>query len=404
MIDSKHVARRVLMIVENNSVPFDRRVWQEAEALRDAGFEVTIISPRTARATRFRETLAGIRILRHPRIVEAARPWQYAIEYANALFWEIVLSMGVVVSRRVHVVHIANPPDGVFILGRLLRLFGCRVVFDQHDLGPEIYEAKFADRGFLWRMVRFSERASYRAAHVVITSNESMKRMAIERGGRGEENVFVVRNGPKLDRLANAHPIESIKQGRRFMVCYMGIIGSQEGLEGLIRIIDDIVRVRGRVDTQFVIVGDGTGLKALRAEATALDLDDFVTFTGYLTGSMLTDTLETADICVCPEPATPLNDSSTFVKTMEYMARAKPVVQYDLTEARVTAGDTALYAKRDDESELADKIVYLLDHPEARRDLGTRAAARVQTSLAWDHQVPSLLSAYAAALNGHGDV
>jgi len=404
MTHSKRVARRVLMIVENNSVPFDRRVWQEAEALRDAGYEVTIISPRTAQATKFRETLAGIRILRHPRIVEADRPWQYAIEYANALFWEIVLSVGVVVSRRVDVVHIANPPDGVFILGRLLRMFGCRVVFDQHDLGPEIYEAKFADRGFLWRMVRLSERASYRAAHVVITSNESMKRMAIERGGRGEENVFVVRNGPKLDRLADAHPIESIKQGRRFMVCYMGIIGSQEGLEGLIRIIDDIVRVRGRVDTQFVIVGDGTGLKSLRAEATALEVDDFVTFTGYLTGSMLTDTLETADICVCPEPATPLNDSSTFVKTMEYMARAKPVVQYDLTEARVTAGDTALYAKRDDESELADKIVYLLDHPEARRDLGTRAAARVKSSLAWDHQVPSLLSAYAAALNGHSDV
>ncbi len=399
-MSSSRSANRVLMIVENNNVPADRRVWQEALSLRDAGYEVIVICPRSDQAAKFRETRAGIRILRHPRVLEAHRPWQYAIEYANALFWEVVISLAVVARRRIHVVHIANPPDWVFVVGRMFRLLGSRVVFDQHDLSPEIYEAKFKDRGLLWRTVRYCERASYRAAHIVIASNESMKRVAVERGNRQERDVFVVRNGPNLDLFRSNNSIESLKRGRRFMVCYLGIIGSQEGLDGLIRVIDDIVHGRGRVDTQFVIVGDGTARRALEAETAALGLSEFVTFTGFLTGSDLADTLGTADVCVCPEPATPLNERSTFIKTMEYMAMAKPVVQYDLAEARVTAGDTALYATRDDEGDLADKIVYLLDHPKIRQDLGARAAHRVDTSLAWEHQVPHLLNAYAAVMNG----
>ncbi len=396
-------ANRVLMIVENNGVPADRRVWQEAEALRDAGYEVTIICPRTRQTSRFRETQERIRILRHPRVIEADRPWEYAVEYANAMFWQIVISLGVLATRGVDVVHIANPPDAAFVVGGLLRLFGARVVFDQHDLSPEVYEAKFGHRGFLWKALVFFERASYRVAHVVITTNNSIKQIAIERGGRQPKDVFVVRNGPKLNPLGPTAPMEALKVGRRYTVCYMGIIGAQEGLDGLVRVIDDIVTGRGRTDVQFVIVGDGTGLQALRDEISSRGLDDYVTFTGFLTGEKFWETLDTADVCVSPEPGTALNDRSTLVKVMDYMALAKPVVQYDLTEARVTAGDTALYATRDDEHDLADKILYLLDHPELRHDLGVRAAERVRTALAWQHQVPDLIDAYAATLNGRRD-
>lgn len=401
MTDSKKSQSRVLLVIENNNVPFDRRVWQEAEALRDAGHEVTVICPRTLQAPRLRETLDGIRIRRHPRAIEAERPWQYVVEYLNAIFWQIVLSLGILARHGVDVVHIGNPPDIAFVVGGLLRMVGARVVFDQHDLSPEIYEAKFGSRGAVWRALLICERASYRVAHVVITSNESMRRTAIKRGGRRPEDVFVVRNGPRLDPSRQDEAMQGLKKGRPNLVCYMGIIAAQEGLEGLVRVVDDIVNGRGRTDVQFMIVGDGTGLTALKEETSSRGLDDFVTFTGYLTGDRFWAALNTADVCVSPEPGTTLNDRSTLVKTMDYMAMAKPVVQYDLTEARVTAGDAALYATPDDEADLADKILYLLDHPDLRRDLGERASQRIQTKLAWQHQVPHLISAYRAALNGH---
>lgn len=388
---------RVLLIVENNPVPYDRRVWQEARALRNAGYDVTAISPRSPAAPRLRETIEGIRVFRHPRIVEASRPWEYAIEYANALFWEFLLSLYAIISRGVDLVHIANPPDASFLLTPLFRLTGARVVFDQHDLSPEIYEAKYGERGLPWRLLLACERASYRTADVVIASNESMKQLAIERGGLSPEDVFVVRNGPDLERF---HPNGHIgsSNGHAHTVCYMGIIGEQEGLDAYIRVIDDIVHSRGRTDAEFLIIGDGTGLDAVKALATAHGLDDHVRFTGYLSGDHLVEMLDTADVCVVPEPATPLTEHSTLIKTMEYMAMAKPVVQYDLAEARVTSGDTALYATPNDEQDLADKILHLLDHPEERSDLGDRAAERVRAKLAWRHQVPNLLEAYESAL------
>jgi glycosyltransferase involved in cell wall biosynthesis len=386
--------RRVLMIVENNPVPSDRRVWQEASALRDAGCRVTVVSPRHARARRLREMIDGIEVIRHPRLVEAARSWEYALEYANAIFWEMAISLFVMFSRGVDVVHIANPPDTAFILAPLFRLTGARVIFDQHDLSPEIYEEKFRRRGLLWWALRAAERASYRAADMVITPNESMRRLAISRGGLDPQDVQVVRNGPDTRLFAEVSPEPSRHNGHAHRVCYMGIIGEQEGLDGYIRVIDDIVHRRGRTDTEFLIVGDGTGLPALKERARRAGLSRNVRFTGYLTGEELASTVGSADVCVVPEPATPLTESSTLVKTMEYMALAKPVVQYDLEEARVTSGDTAVYARQNDEQDLADKIVWLLDNPETRAELGERAARRVRDKLAWEHQVPNLLASY----------
>lgn len=393
--------KRVLMIVENNPVPSDRRVWQEATALRDAGYDVSIISPRHARAPRLRETIDGIRVMRHPRAVEASKSWQYIIEYTNALFWELLLSLWVLVRRGADVVHIANPPDNVFLLAPLFRLAGTKVVFDQHDLSPEIYEAKYDRRGKLWQAVLAAERLSHQAADIVITPNESMRQLVIGRGGKKPDDVFVVRNGPDLDRFkrvvesdASSDPTEPQT------VCYMGIIGEQEGLESYLRVIADIVQSRGRPQTRFLIVGDGSGLAQLKAQATEMGLIDHIEFTGFLGGSELTEALASADVCVVPEPVTALTEHSTLVKTMEYMAMGKPVVQYDLPEGRVTSGDTSLYAARDDETDLADKIVYLLDNPEIGARLGSEAAQRVRDSLAWPMQIPDLLTAYETVLTG----
>ncbi len=400
-MNPSHVGKKVLMIVENNNVPFDRRVWQEARSLQDAGYDVTVIAPRTAMAGALREKIDGIRVLRHPRLIEAGKPWQYVIEYLNSTFWEIALSVYVTLFRGVDIVHIANPPDVAFIVGRLLRLFGVRVIFDQHDLSPEVYQAKFGNKNAVWRALRVCERASYKAANIVITSNETMKRAAIARGGRLPEDVFVVRNGPDIERFHPGIRAAEQRSERRDVVCYMGIIGEQEGLDIYLAVIDDVVNSHGR-DAEFVIIGDGTGLAELQSLTVQRGLDRNVTFTGYLTGDALVASLGEADVCVVPEIATPLTEASTLVKTMEYMAMAKPVVQYDLPEARITSGETAVYAERNNRSDFAKKIVYLLDNPDVRHDLGTRAAARVADRLAWPHQVPNLLDAYNAALNGTG--
>ncbi len=390
---------RVLMIVENNAVPDDRRVWMEANALSAAGFKVTVISPRSEFSPLPREIRTGVRILRYNRLVEATRPWQYPLEYLNALFWELVLSMGELAGG-IEFVHFANPPDLAFVAGGVLRLFGKRVVFDQHDLGPELYEAKYGRRGFVWRLLLACERLSYRVAHVVITTNESMRRRVIERGGRSADDVFVVRNGPKLERLSFEGTADELRNGRPYLVCYMGLLDTQDGTAGLVDVVEEVVTGRGRDDVQFLVVGDGPGLEGMKEWVSARGLSDHVTFTGFLSGDRFWSALNTADVCVVPEEASDLNDKSTLMKVMDYMVLAKPVVQFDLTEARVTSGDTAVYVPPGDQAEMAEQILVLLEDPERREELGRRAAERVSSSLAWEHQVPHLIAAYEAFREG----
>lgn len=396
-------SNHILFIVENNDVPYDRRVWLEATTLKEAGHDVSVVCPRSQRSRRRIEKLEGVRIIRHPRLVEAARPWQYLFEYTNALFWEILVALFLVVTHHVDVVHIANPPDAAFVLGPLLRFAGARIVFDQHDMSPEIYEDKFGRRDLVWRALRWCERQSIRFADLVITPNESMKRLASERAGKDPEAVHVVRNGPKLEAATESTEDPGLRNGRQYLVTYMGIIGEQEGLDGLVRVIDDIVHVRGRTDVQFAVIGDGTGLPAVREDVRSRGLDDYVTFTGYLTGDAFMKALGSADVCVCPEPPTFLNQHSTLIKLMDYMSLSKPVVAYDLVEARVTGGDCVRWVPAGDEAGMASEILRLLDDADERKSLGYRAGERAATVLAWDKQAPHLLDAYEKLMKGTRD-
>lgn len=396
-------SNHILFIVENNDVPYDRRVWLEATTLKEAGHDVSVVCPRSQRSRRRIEKLEGVRIIRHPRLVEAARPWQYLFEYTNALFWEILVALFLVVTHHVDVVHIANPPDAAFVLGPLLRFAGARIVFDQHDMSPEIYEDKFGRRDLVWRALRWCERQSIRFADLVITPNESMKRLASERAGKDPEAVHVVRNGPKLEAATETTEDPGLRNGRQYLVTYMGIIGEQEGLDGLVRVIDDIVHVRGRTDVQFAVIGDGTGLPAVREDVRSRGLDDYVTFTGYLTGDAFMKALGSADVCVCPEPPTFLNQHSTLIKLMDYMSLSKPVVAYDLVEARVTGGDCVRWVPAGDEAGMASEILRLLDDADERKSLGYRAGERAATVLAWDKQAPHLLDAYEKLMKGNRD-
>jgi glycosyltransferase involved in cell wall biosynthesis len=394
--------RRVLIIVENLPVPFDRRVWQEARTLRDAGYEVSVIGPSGPGCEARRETIDGIAIFRHPLPLEARGALGYLVEYSAALLWEHLLAWRVFFGRGFDAIHACNPPDLIFLVGAVFKLLGKRFLFDHHDLGPELYEAKFGRRGLVHRLLRLFERLSFRLADVVIATNESYRRIAIERGGVDPARVFVVRSGPDLTRLRPVAPVPELRRGRRHLVGYVGVIGKQEGLDYLLHAVRHIVRERGREDVHFAVVGGGPELEALKALAKRLEIEDFVTFAGRVPDSELLAVLSSADVCVNPDAVNPMNDKSTMNKVLEYMALGKPIVQFDLAEGRFSAQEAALYARPNDAVDLAAKLLELLDDPERRRRMGEFGRRRVEEVLEWRHQAPRLLEAYERLFGGMG--
>jgi glycosyltransferase involved in cell wall biosynthesis len=387
-------ARRVLIIVENLPCPFDRRVWQEARTLTAAGYLVSIICPKAPGYEKSFEDLEGIHIHRHFLPKEADGALGYALEYSVALVMEFWLSLKVLFGRGFDVLHACNPPDTIFIIGGFYKLLGKKFVFDHHDINPELYEAKFGKRGWGRKLLVALERMSFRTADMVISTNESYRGIAIGRGGKDPREVFVVRSGPDLTRIKSVPPNPALKKGRRYLVGYVGVMGKQEGIDLLLQAVQLIVHHLKRTDIQFGLVGGGTELPAMRALAKELGVDEYVTFTGRAPDAELLEMLNTADICVNPDRANDMNDRSTMNKIMEYMALGKPVVQFDLTEGRVSAGDASWYARPNDVADLAQKMVALLADENLRIHMGTIGRERVQRVLSWQHEAPRLLAAY----------
>jgi glycosyltransferase involved in cell wall biosynthesis len=388
-------ARNVLIIVENLPSPFDRRVWQEATTLRDAGYGVSIICPVGPGCEERFVELDGIAIYRHPLPFEATGALGYLAEYAVALYWEFRLAYRVLRERGFDAIHACNPPDLIFVVGGWFKRFHRkRFLFDHHDINPELYEAKFGRRDFFWRMLVRLERLTFRTADVSIATNESYRRIAIERGGMNPEKVFVVRSGPKLEHLRQLPPVEELKCGRRFLVGYVGVMGKQEGIDYLLRAAEHIVKKMGRTDIQFGLVGGGTSLGEMRTLAAELGVAEYVTFTGRVPDDAMLRMLNTADVCVNPDVANEMNDKSTMNKIMEYMALGKPIVQFDLTEGRFSAQRASLYARRNDHVNLAEKLVALLDDPRLRAEMGEFGRQRVTQQLEWRYEAPKLLQAY----------
>jgi glycosyltransferase involved in cell wall biosynthesis len=386
--------RGVLMLVENLPSPFDRRVWQEANALRDAGYAVSIICPTGKGYEKKYEVIGDIHIWRYGLPIEGAGALGYLVEYGLALLFTFVLTLKVLSKRGFDVVHACNPPDLFFLVGGFFKLFGKRFLFDHHDANPELYQAKFGRKGFLWKVMLWLEKMTFRLADVSIAANQSYRRIAMERGGMPPERVFVVRSGPSLERMKLVAPREHLKHGRRFLVGYVGVMGRQEGIDYLLRAVAHVVFDLKRTDVHFGLVGAGTSLEQMRAFAKELGVADYVTFTGRVSDAEMLDVLNTADVCVNPDVANDMNDISTMNKIMEYMALGKPIVQFDLAEGRYSAQLASLYARRNDPFDFAGKILELLDDPEKRRAMGAFGRRRIENELEWRHEVPKLLAAY----------
>jgi len=393
--------KRVLIIVENLPVPFDKRVWNEARALTRAGCRVSIICPVGKGYAQRHEVIEDIEIFRHPLPTEGSGPLGYALEYSVAIFWETVLAFRVLFRSGVDVVQACNPPDTIFLIGALFRVLGKKFVFDHHDINPELYLAKFGRKDIFYRVMLLLERLTFLTAHMSIATNESYREIALQRGKMHPEQVFIVRSGPDLRRFTPVAPVPALKEGRAYLLGYVGVMGKQEGLDLLLQALAHIVEQRGRKDILTVIIGGGTEFESIRKLADELGLHDQVRFPGRIPDEDLIAYLSTADVCVNPDVANDMNDKSTMNKIMEYMALGKPVVQFDLTEGRRSAAEASLYARRNDPVDLAEKILELLENPSKRREMGDFGRKRVETALAWEYSARELLRAYGELFGPH---
>jgi glycosyltransferase involved in cell wall biosynthesis len=389
---------RVLLLVENNPYPLDFRVRREAHTLRDAGCQVTVIAPRDA-AQRWAEVVDGIAVYRFPAPPGGSGLASYALEFGYATLAILVLTAWVSLRRGVDVIHAANPPDTLFVVGAFFKVFGKRFVFDQHDLAPETYLSRFKQprENVVYRTLRLLERCSYAVADVVIVTNRSYQQLAVTRGRKSLDKVFVVRNGPPFS-FQPIDPEPSMAERAKYLIGYVGTIGPQDGVDYWIRAIHELVFTFGRRDFLAIIIGNGDALATVQALAKELSVDNYVWFTGRLAEIEVRKCLSAVHVCVQPDPLSPLNDKSTMNKLMEYMALGKPTVAFDLTETRYSAQEAALYVRPNDEVEFARQVNWLLDNPAERARMGEVGRRRVREGLAWEHSAGELLRAYGEGL------
>lgn len=391
--------RKILIIVENLPVPFDTRVWQEATTLAANGYIVSVICPKGKGYTQEKEFLKGVHIFRHNLPKEGNGAIGYAREYGAALKEELRLAKKIYKEIGFDVIHGCNPPDNIYMVAAFFKKYGVKYVFDHHDICPELFEAKFGSTsGLLYKSQIWLERQTYKHCDFAFVTNESYKRIAIERGKMDPDKVIVLRSGPKLERMRVMEPVESIKRGFQYMVGYLGVIGQQEGIEYL---IEAARYIKERDNNIFWgIVGGGPHLETLKKQAHDMGLDDCVEFTGRVPDQQMLEYLNTADVCVNSDKYNSMNDKSTMNKILEYMALAKPIVQFDLTEGRYSAQEASLYAKNNDAVDMADKITELLNDPERRKRMGEYGRDRVVNELSWEHTSKALLDGYEKLFTG----
>jgi glycosyltransferase involved in cell wall biosynthesis len=384
----------VLILVQNLSVPTDRRVWSESLALVDAGYTVSVICPRGGDEPGYR-VLEGVHVHTYPPPPSRPGLLSYVYEFLYCWVCTAVLSVRVLRRHGFDALQACNPPDTYWLLARVYRLLGKRFVYDQHDLCPEIFRVRFGrDGGPLLVALHWLERRTYRAAHHVISPNESYREIALHRGGRSGEDITIVRSAPDpaVMRPRSAEP--ALKQGREHLACYLGIMGPQDGVDRLIRIVDYYVHRLGRTDCHVALLGFGDCEQELRRQCSDLGLDDWITFTGRADAAVISRYLSTADVGITPDPKNCFNDVSTMNKTLEYMSFQLPVLATDLLETRRSTGGQAVLVSEDDDACFATALAALLDDPRRRAELGLAGRRRIVTQMSWALQARAYVGVY----------
>jgi glycosyltransferase involved in cell wall biosynthesis len=389
----------VLMLIENGSFPRDRRMRHLAEALHRAGYKVTAICPKGEGGDESGyEVCDGVKVYRYPMLFQASQKLGYILEYSWALLCLGVLSLVVWAREGFDVVHCANPPDMMFIIARFFKLFGKKFVYDQHDLCPELYQSKFERRDPVFRTLLFLERQSYHSADLVISTNQSYRDIARERGGVGDDRSAIVRNGADLTRFHRRAPRPELKRQFAYMAVYLGVMGKQDGIDRAVQAAHHIVHTFGRQDVLFVMIGKGECWHALQRLSEELNVASNVQFVGHITDDLLLDYLSTADVGLAPDPPDRMNQLSTMTKIMEYMACELPIVSFDLLETRRSAGDAAFYVEKEDPRMFAHALLGLLDDQPRRERMGAIGLQRTIQLVGLDRSRTALLEGYSRLL------
>jgi glycosyltransferase involved in cell wall biosynthesis len=385
--------KHILFIVENSFVPHDVRVWSEAQAARQWGYRVSVICPKGMGYKKTYEELKGVHVYRHPRCT-AKNKNDYFVEYALAMIWEILFAFYVFLKHPFQVLHGANPPDHLFVIAVMYKLFGVKYVFDHHDLAPESYRAKFMKKGILYKILLIMEKLSFKLSDAVVSTNESYKSVAIERGGKDLDKVSVIRNGPDLSELYYPEPNGKWKEGFDYLVAYIGVIGVQDQLEVLLRIVENIVIKLKEKKIKFIIIGTGPNFENIVKMVDEMKLNSYIELTGFIPYSDVYEIFATTDVCVNPEMKNEFTDKSTMIKVMEYMSFGKPIVQFDTVEGKVTAQNAAIHIKENDEMKFAKELVGLVKNADEKKKLGEYGRKRVHEFLQWDIQKKELKELY----------
>ena len=388
--------KRVLMLLENNPYLRDTRVKREARTLVKNGYSVTVISPKLKGESYIEHDEAGVRLYQFPIFGWGKGARGYIVEFSYALIMMSILSLWVLLRGGFDVLHAHCPPDTVFPLAIFYRLLGKKFVYDHHDLSPELYLVKFgkSEKSLVYKVLLFFEKITTRMANHVIATNESYKQVEMERDGIPEHRITIVRNGPNLDRVRESQKDQHLRQRASTILGFFGEMGPQDGVDYLLRSINKLVFELNKTDVHCVIVGRGDTLEGLESLSESLQIQQYVTFTGWVTDDEFFRYMSTIDIGLDPDPSNPFNDRCTMIKMMEYMALEIPVVAFDLPEHRVTAKDAALYAPPNNEFEFACRIAELIDDPSLRQEMGRKGRERIEAELAWSHQAKRLLEAY----------
>ncbi|MCZ6835879.1 MAG: glycosyltransferase family 4 protein [Planctomycetota bacterium] len=388
----------VLILVENLPVPFDRRTWMEALALRDAGYTVSVISPAPPDDSAPFRVIEGIQVYRYSAPNPTRGKLSFVREFAYCYLQTKRLVRKVWRINRFDVIHSCNPPDMFWAIARTYKKHGVKFVFDHHDVCPELYLSKFGREDFFYKGLCWLERKQYETADAVIATNESYRDIAISRGGKQLNEVTVVRSGPMLSRFKPTMPVPDLKRGRKYLVVYLGVMGPQDGVDYALRAIAEAIE-QGLEETTFAFIGGGDSYEDLVELSQRLGLQDHVEFTGRIPDEQLREYLSTADLGLAPDPKNPLNDVSSMNKIVEYMAMSLPVLSFDLRESRRTAGQAAAYVPDNDERQYAKVMIELLHDLLRRQTMGSTGRERVEMRLAWEHSARFLIEMYDHLLN-----
>lgn len=385
--------KHIVIIIEGFPVPLYRILMQQAVTLYRQGTEVSIISPKMFGFDKSYEQIEGVSIYRHPMPLEANNAVGFLFEYCWALAWQFFLLLKIFILKRIHVIEGCTPPDLVFIPVLPFKLLGVKYVYYQLDLNPELYVSRYNKKDFFYKFLIGMERLTFLCADYAIEPNETFKSIAINRGKMNPENIAIIRSCPDLDKFRLSNGINAYKNGKRYLVGYVGVINRQDSVDIFIESISYIVN--SRKDTHFAIVGDGPEFPFVYELARRLKVEEYITFFGIVKDlTCLDDIISTCDVCVNPDKADEYNDKITAAKIMEYMAHKKPIVQFDLAEGRFTAQQSSLYAQKSNCADFAEKIIFLLDNEDLRASMGEFGYRRIVNELSWKRESTKLLSLY----------